>query len=99
LANGSSQAQYVATVMQLDASTGQYLPNYTINPTGPNMARFTLPVATGTGTTIQPETIVPKGMLYHPTFGIMVYGPYAETLVTQAQPFSASPDVELSNTA
>lgn len=69
------------------------MPKYTIDPSHPNMARFTLPSGLD-GVSVGPVTIVPKGMVYHPTFGIMAYGPQATSSINNPPTFIPNPAVE-----
>jgi hypothetical protein len=62
------------------------------------LARFTLPGGSD-GVNVRPVTIVPKGMLYHPTFGLMSYGPQATSSINQPPTFVPNPSVEPSGLA
>ena len=60
-------------MLALDPFTGQLKPSYSTDPTKPNMQRYTVPNVGKSKP--QPLSLSPAGMVYHPNFGIMVFGP------------------------
>lgn len=67
-------------MLALDPFTGQLKPSYSTDPTKPNMQRYTVPNV-GTNNP-KPLSLSPAGMVYHPNFGIMVFGPVTNTSLT-----------------
>jgi hypothetical protein len=86
----------VATVVALDPYTGQLKSAYTSNPQGPTIARFVVPSGQYQGK-VSPLPIEPVNMLYHPLFGVMVYGPITRGNTTVAPTFSRNLNADPSN--
>ncbi len=81
----------MATVVALDPITGQLKPGYSTDPTAPTMQRYTVPSVGSSRPT--PLSVSPAGMVYHPNFGIMVYGPVLATTIQDAPPVIRNPFV------